>query len=655
MNHIQVYAPNLKCRKDRKLSIQLQFVDKPEFELHVIPAIEMKDGAHALWQTFYAIVEKEAKSDSPFFVFCEDDHVFTENYTFDYLQSQIEAADRMNADLLSGGMSWLLHPIQVTEKLFWVATFNGMQFTVVFRRFYQRILAAKTTQGYVTDFRLSALSHRKFVMYPYISVQKEFGYSDVTTGNDRDGFVEGAFENSQNLLQKLQKVKSFYAQLPQQTVSAVLQSDVTGVCIPTYVIHLPEHIDRYEHLSAQFRGRKEFDLHWVNACKHEVGAYGLWQSIRKVVQQAYDNDEQLILICEDDHAFTRHYHREQFLHQVMLAGVMGAQLLSGGIGGMSNLVPLRHGLYWMNDFWCTQFIVLYRSAFLPILQADFSLRDVADEKLASILTRKMAIVPFISEQSDFGYSDVTEDNDSSGKIRWHFDTVRDNLKHYDYAFRHFLSDSSSKETDWPSLQDYLKSDCAHKLHVGCGQHVLSDWYNVDLEPSYGAAFMDLLQPLQVPESSFDEIFSEHCIDTFSFEDSVNVLREFHRILKDGGTLRLVMYSLERVQGLLTESIDEDSMSYAKWALSVISRRKDIPADNLPLSLVVAGFVSSHAKSRLYNWKDVKSILQLAGFTSVRMIERGSQADTYFRTIEHHRFYVPSWAYAFETIRVEAQK
>ena len=163
----------------------MQFVDKPEFELHVIPAIEMKDGAHALWQTFYAIVEKEAKSDSPFFVFCEDDHVFTENYTFDYLQSQIEAADRMNADLLSGGMSWLLHPIQVTEKLFWVATFNGMQFTVVFRRFYQRILAAKTTQGYVTDFRLSALSHRKFVMYPYISVQKEFDYSDVTTGNDR--------------------------------------------------------------------------------------------------------------------------------------------------------------------------------------------------------------------------------------------------------------------------------------------------------------------------------------------------------------------------------------------------------------------------------------------------------------------------------------
>lgn len=116
-----------------------------------------------------------------------------------------------------------------------------------------------------------------------------------------------------------------------------------------------------------------------------------------------------------------------------------------------------------------------------------------------------------------------------------------------------------------------------------------------------------------------------------------------------------MYSLEKVQGLLTESVDEDSLSYAKWALSVISRRKDIPADNLPLSLVVAGFVRSHAKSRLYNWKDVKSILQLAGFTSVRMIERGSQADTYFRTIEHHRFYVPSWAYAFETNRMEAQK
>lgn len=97
------------------------------------------------------------------------------------------------------------------------------------------------------------------------------------------------------------------------------------------------------------------------------------------------------------------------------------------------------------------------------------------------------------------------------------------------------------------------------------------------------------------------------------------------------------------------------MFYAKWALSVISRRKDIPADNLPLSLVVAGFVSSHAKSRLYNWRDVKSLLQMVGFSSVRMIERGSQAHIYFRSIEHHRYYVPSWAYAFETILVEAQK
>ena len=83
---------------------------KDEFKLHIVPAFEHSNGAWGLWQTFYTIVSTEAEKNSPFFIFGEDDHIFTDNYTFDFLSKNIEDADSLGADILSGGMSWFDNP-----------------------------------------------------------------------------------------------------------------------------------------------------------------------------------------------------------------------------------------------------------------------------------------------------------------------------------------------------------------------------------------------------------------------------------------------------------------------------------------------------------------------------------------------------------------
>ena len=77
---IKVYAPNLAQRKDRRISLLQQFKNKEEFELCIVQAIEKTNGAWGLWQTFYSIVEKETKEENPYFIFCEDDHMFTSDY-----------------------------------------------------------------------------------------------------------------------------------------------------------------------------------------------------------------------------------------------------------------------------------------------------------------------------------------------------------------------------------------------------------------------------------------------------------------------------------------------------------------------------------------------------------------------------------------------
>lgn len=208
---ISVFAPNLEKRADRRRALQAQFAGKKEFQLNIVPAITHPHrGAWGLWQTFIKIIVQQKALQRPFFIFCEDDHTFTEHYSYERLRSAISKAEALEADVLSGGVSWFRDAIQCDSNLFWIDRFNGMQFTVIFSRFYDRILEANQAEGYVTDIRLSELSDRIFMMFPFISVQSEFGYSDVTFSNNKEGYVNSLFERSALQFSVMDKVKQRY-------------------------------------------------------------------------------------------------------------------------------------------------------------------------------------------------------------------------------------------------------------------------------------------------------------------------------------------------------------------------------------------------------------------------------------------------------------
>lgn len=656
---IPVYAPNLKFRTDRKESILSQFDGKDEFDLTVVPAIELRNGPWALWQTFYGIVEKEAAKGSPYFIFCEDDHIFTEEYSFENLAARIEEAQKLEADLLSGGMSWIKHPVQVSEHLFWVSKFNGMQFTVIFNRLYQRILDCKTTEGYVVDFHLSYLAKRKFVIYPYISVQKEFGYSDATRWNGEAGRVANSFKHSLDLLEKLAKVKAHYSQTPSGMIASIWEADVSKFYLPAYVINLPERTDRRQHIERQFAKRPEFSLHFVEACRHEVGAVGLWKSICQIVFEADASNEDAVLICEDDHFFTEHYDRNTFLHQVMQAGAMGAQLLSGGIGGFSNLVPVGHGLSWMNDFWCTQFIVIFRSAFKEMLETHFSIRDTADGKLSEILTEKLVITPFISEQADMGYSDVTSSNNKGGGITRYFDECKMDLKHYEFAQHHILG-TEPYATSFANVTEYLAQRGIHALQIGCGQHLIESWYNTDVEPTYGAQFLDATQPFPIGNQSFDYILAEHFLEHIPYHKGFPFLQECYRTLKTGGVLRLTLSSIDRIMHFYQHPQEADAQKYAQWCLKQFSPRTygewTKRRNAMPMPFALGVFMTRFKDTLLYDIPSLEGILQAAGFRNIELcpLDESSHRALH-KTGNAQSLYSPQWVQRMENIALEATK
>ena len=207
---ITVYVLNLIEREDRYLSTKKQFANRLEFNLSIVPAIKHKIGAYGQWKSFIKIVMQEIKKNSDFFIFCEDDHVFTKKYNFDYLSESVKRADKLGADLLCGGVGFIKDAVQCTEHLFWVKTFNGLQFTVIFNRFYEKIIKSDVGDGFVADFYLSTISDNIFIMYPFISRQREFGYSDITEKNNQEGYVNKVFCNTEKSLDILNKVKLFY-------------------------------------------------------------------------------------------------------------------------------------------------------------------------------------------------------------------------------------------------------------------------------------------------------------------------------------------------------------------------------------------------------------------------------------------------------------
>lgn len=405
---IPVFIINLKARTDRKQHILYQFCQKKEFKVHTVEACEHPNGAIGLWKSITHILRDLTKAEDDYIIICEDDHEFTDAYSKDYLLECITDAKENDADILLGGVSWFTTMIEVSDKLYWVEKFNGTQFTILFRKCFKTILEAEFGDNDSADFKMCSLTEKKFFMYPFISVQKDFGYSDATSKNNVAGRVSELFNSCIQTVSILKKVNAFY-QNNKMKISLQTHSNFCNtVTIPTYIINLPERKERRIHIENQFAGRKEFDTIIVDGIKHNIGALGLWLSIRKVVSQAIRNDDDVIIIAEDDHEFTEYYSRDFLMQNIIESNAQGADYLSGGSGSFHSAIPVTKNKFWVNPCLSTQFIIIYKRFFRKILEEPFDGNVVADKLFSEMTSNKMVLFPYISIQKDFGCSDVTD-------------------------------------------------------------------------------------------------------------------------------------------------------------------------------------------------------------------------------------------------------
>ena len=210
MQNIQTYIINLKKRTDRKDHILKEFLGREEFNLDVVEACEHESGAIGLWNTIRHILQSQVR-DEEYIIICEDDHQFTKHYSKELLSKSIRSASLKGADVLVGGASWFNSALQISSDLFWIEKFSGLQFCILFKKFYKTILNADFKEGDAADYKISALTKDKLLIHPFISTQKEFGYSDITRkNNDNEGYVTQIFSDSSEKLNQLREVALFY-------------------------------------------------------------------------------------------------------------------------------------------------------------------------------------------------------------------------------------------------------------------------------------------------------------------------------------------------------------------------------------------------------------------------------------------------------------
>jgi predicted SAM-dependent methyltransferase len=78
-----------------------------------------------------------------------------------------------------------------------------------------------------------------------------------------------------------------------------------------------------------------------------------------------------------------------------------------------------------------------------------------------------------------------------------------------------------------------------KLHLGCGDKILPDFINIDIQDYPGVDKVTSVSRLDdYADKSVDLIYACHILEHFKKNETLAVVKEWHRVLKIGGILRV---------------------------------------------------------------------------------------------------------------------
>jgi len=152
-----------------------------------------------------------------------------------------------------------------------------------------------------------------------------------------------------------------------------------------------------------------------------------------------------------------------------------------------------------------------------------------------------------------------------------------------------------------------------KLHVGCGTVYKDGWINIDNNSDNNIEKLDvnvdLRNGLPFQNDSADFIFNEHFLEHLTWDEGLQTIKEFMRVLKPGGVLRIAMPDLVRsVRIYEDENWKNNNREYfEKYGLTSVKTR----AQNLNIDF------RSWGHKHLYDFEELERLLREAGCVNIR--------------------------------------
>jgi len=163
-----------------------------------------------------------------------------------------------------------------------------------------------------------------------------------------------------------------------------------------------------------------------------------------------------------------------------------------------------------------------------------------------------------------------------------------------------------------------------KLHLGSGSFNFQGWLNVDLDAPEADMHLDLRKKLPFGNELISHIYNEHFIEHITKEESINLLKECYRVLKNGGIIRLSTPNLKSIiAAYLARNLTE-------W--SDVSWLPNSPCDLINESMRLWGH------QYLYDAEALVVVLKEAGFNSVKFVNYRESDDQEFIKIENRPFH-----------------
>lgn len=169
-----------------------------------------------------------------------------------------------------------------------------------------------------------------------------------------------------------------------------------------------------------------------------------------------------------------------------------------------------------------------------------------------------------------------------------------------------------------------------QLNLGCGWRDFGEgWDHID-GGKYPHIKSQNVANLPYETNSVDQIYASHLLEYFDRDEAIEVLKEWYRALKEGGTIRIAVPDFETIAKLYTD--------------------KKFPLKNFlgPLfGKMEMGMKSSYEKNTktifhktVYDFDDLKKVLESVGFKNIQKYN-WKTTSPHDKIDDHSQAYLPS--------------